>query len=118
MNEPSKWAFDAAKKFYCGSDATPLRDIVQQAIDAALAEKDKRIAELEAEVKGWSDANKAQSPVHLRVVTELQLARQRLASLQALVERKMPHTHSSYGIPEYREGCPRCAFERWLQENK
>jgi hypothetical protein len=130
MNEPSKWAIAAVTFFHNGT--TPLINLIQDAIDAALAEKDKeigklreeiysmekwrdkRISELEAEVKGWSDANKAQSPVHLRVVTELQSTRQRLASLQALMER-VGHDGNEAGC---FKNCPRCAYERWKEGEK
>ena len=78
--------------------------------------RDKRIAELEAEVKGWSDANKAQSPIHIRVVTELQWTKQRLASLQELMERV---GHTSACIRKFHdEYCPRCAYQKLLEEWK
>jgi len=121
MSEPSKWAREARRQLAnCGLafdrpvDQDRLVTEIQQALAAALAERDKRIAELEAEVKGWSDANKAQSPVHLRVVTELQATRQRLASLQALMERVW-HDGNEAGC---FKNCPRCAYQKLLEEWK
>jgi len=154
MSEPSKWALKARQNlarcglaFFSPVEQDTMVIEIQQAIDAALAERDKRISELEAQQKGYcgcrcqecgrspaEDSTVALTRTNpkgelgkwicwsckdpLNIVTEL---RERLSSLQALMEQ-MPHQTiffdwSKLQITPCYKDCPRCAYEKWLKES-
>jgi len=103
-----------------GSDQT-------KKLRAALAEKDKRIAELEE----WKTSAMKVIPNYQELgrVMELQLGssvseqllpwivktKERLASLQALMEQ-VDHRWPSYCHYGLQSQCPRCLYEKWLKE--
>ena len=138
MSEPSKWAFEAAQELAvppsgCETATASLEKwmvlIIQQAIDAALAEKDAEIERLKIErdsIKCACDFAELACDRQDKRIAELEaqirtcdviITRKdnRLASLQALMER-MPH-ESLQDKWDCRTDCPRCAYEKW-KENK
>ena len=95
-------------------------------IDAALAERDKRIAELERDYDESTqvliNTRLTSAEVAAELKRENRNLHERLASLQALMEQSL---HACYtrraDKPEPNEcwpNCPRCAYERWKEDGK
>jgi len=125
----------------------PIVAAFQQAIDAALAEKDKEIARLKAALEGagmlersqeacekriaeleernryWKERNPIEAEKDKRIDSlgwNVALLAKRLSSLQALMERS---EHAQLFVGDKClwicvEDCPRCAYQKLLEEWK